>query len=130
MLDSVRRRAQPPMAAGLRFPVSAVVFLIVLASANRAGNTAAANVSDHDLQAKLSYCETCHGQSGRGFHGYYPIPRLAGQQPEYIQNQLQAFIEQRRTSNIMKNVAHVLSPPMVAALAAKFEALNPPPLGD
>ena len=86
-------------------------------------------VSEHEVQAKIDYCETCHGQSGRGFHGYYPIPRLAGQQPDYIENQLQAFIEQRRTSNIMKNVAHVLSPPMVTALAAKFEALNPPPLG-
>ena len=59
---------------------------------------------ERELQAKMAYCENCHGVSGRGFQGYYPIPRLAGQQPEYIKNQLQAFIERRRTNNIMFNV--------------------------
>jgi cytochrome c553 len=67
--------------------------------------------------------------SAQGFRGFYPIPRLAGQQPTYLENQLQAFIEHRRTNNVMFNVAHSLSPSMVAALAANFNALNPPPLG-
>jgi cytochrome c553 len=111
---------------GLNVAVFALAFMT---TAGRAASTGEAAVSEHELQAKLAYCETCHGQSGQGFHGYYPIPRLAGQQPEYLQNQLQAFIEKRRTNNIMFNVAHVLSPPMVEALAAKFESLNPPPLG-
>jgi cytochrome c553 len=71
----------------------------------------------------------CHGRSAQGFHGYFPIPRLAGQQPEYLKNQLQAFIEHRRTNNIMFNVAHSLSPAMMDTLAADFRALNPPPLG-
>ena len=66
---------------------------------------------------------------GQGFHGYYPIPRLAGQQPEYFENQLQAFVEHRRTNNIMFNVAHVLSPAMLAALAANFKNFDPKPLG-
>ena len=82
-----------------------------------------------DVQAKLAYCEVCHGVSAQGFHGYYPIPRLAGQQVEYLQNQLQAFIEHRRTNNIMFNVGHVLSPAMIAALTADFHDLNPKPLG-
>jgi cytochrome c553 len=107
----------------------AVLVAAAIAIAGRAGIAAPATVSERDLQAKLSYCETCHGASGQGFHGYYPIPRLAGQQPDYIANQLQAFIEHRRTNNIMFNVAHVLSPEMVAALAQKFHDLNPPPLG-
>ncbi len=81
------------------------------------------------VQAKLAYCEDCHGRSAQGFHGYFPIPRLAGQQPEYLRNQLEAFTERRRTNNIMFNVAHSLSPSMIAALAADFRALNPPPLG-
>jgi cytochrome c553 len=89
-----------------------------------------AAVSDHDLQAKMAYCKTCHGISGRGFRGgYYPIPRLAGQPVKYIENQLQAFIEHRRTNNIMFNVAHVLSPDMLTALAQSFHDLNPDPLG-
>ncbi len=82
-----------------------------------------------DVQAKLDYCKDCHGRSAQGFHGYFPIPRLAGQQPEYLKNQLQAFIEHRRTNNIMFNVAHSLSPAMVDALAADFREMNPPPLG-
>ena len=82
-----------------------------------------------DVQAKLAYCEDCHGPSGQGFHGYFPIPRLAGQQTEYLKNQLEAFVEHRRTNNIMFNVAHSLSPTMISALAADFRTLNPPPLG-
>ena len=88
-----------------------------------------AGVPKQELQAKLTYCEVCHGASGQGFHGYYPIPRLAGQQPEYFKNQLQAFIERRRTNNIMFNVAHVLSPAMLSALATDFKNFNPKPLG-
>ena len=57
------------------------------------------------------------------------MPRLAGQQAEYFENQLRAFIERRRTNPIMFNVAHVLSPSMLTALAAQFRALNPRPLG-
>ena len=57
------------------------------------------------------------------------MPRLAGQQPEYIENQLKAFIERRRTNPVMFNVAHVLNPAMVAALATYFGHLNPQPLG-
>lgn len=81
------------------------------------------------LPAKIAYCKDCHGPSAQGFLGYYPIPRLAGQQPEYLANQLRAFIEHRRTNNIMFNVAHSLSPSMISGLAATFRALNPPPLG-
>ena len=82
-----------------------------------------------DLQAKISYCKDCHGVSAQGYNGYYPIPRLAGQQPEYLENQLRAFIEHRRTNNIMFNVAHALSPAMLNALAAHFASLHPPPIG-
>ena len=81
------------------------------------------------FQAKLEYCKTCHGLSGQGYHGYYAMPRLAGQQPKYIENQLRAFIEHRRKNEIMANVAHSLSPSMLSALARHFRDLNPPPLG-
>jgi cytochrome c553 len=127
---SAARRRPFVRSAIVQLGVLATALTLAIGSAGGAENSgSSAAVSEHDLQAKIDYCETCHGQSGRGFHGYYPIPRLAGQQPEYIQNQLEAFTEHRRTNNIMFNVAHVLSPPMMTALAAKFEALNPPPLG-
>ena len=81
------------------------------------------------LEAKLEYCKTCHGMSGQGYLGYFPMPRLAGQQPEYIEAQLRAFIDRRRSNPVMRNVAHVLSPSMVTALAHHFRNLNPPPFG-
>jgi len=81
------------------------------------------------LEAKLEYCKTCHGLSGQGYLGWFPMPRLAGQQPEYIEAQLKAFIERRRANPVMRNVAHVLSPSMISALANHFQHLNPPPFG-
>jgi len=103
------------------------VLTFVLIVGARAEDTK--TVSKQDVQAKLAYCEVCHGVSAQGFRGYYPIPRLAGQQTEYLKNQLQAFVEHRRTNNIMFNVGHVMSPAMIAALTANFNELNPKPLG-
>jgi cytochrome c553 len=93
------------------------------------GANAQVGFSQQELQAKLAYCKTCHGLSGQGYRGANPMPRLAGQQTEYLENQLRAFIERRRTNPIMNNVAHVLSPNMITALAAHFKDLNPKPLG-
>jgi cytochrome c553 len=113
--------------AGLAQTCRAALFGLICATAAHAEDAKA--VSQKDVQAKLAYCEVCHGVSAQGFRGYYPIPRLAGQQIEYLQNQLQAFVERRRTNNIMFNVGHVMSPAMIAALAANFKELNPKPLG-
>jgi cytochrome c553 len=88
-----------------------------------------AGVAGSEFQKKSAYCETCHGLSARGFVGTNPMPRLAGQQPTYIKNQLQAFIDRRRLNPVMGNVAHVLSPAMVDALATHFKDLDPPPYG-
>jgi len=102
--------------------------VVAIAGAAHADDRAAA--ADGSVQAKLSYCKDCHGPSAQGYHGFYPIPRLAGQQPEYLENQLQAFIEHRRTNNIMFNVAHALSTGMKSALAQHFRDLNPKPAAD
>jgi cytochrome c553 len=108
-------------------PSLAAIFLIGSAMSGRAEEARA--VSPRDLQAKINYCKTCHGINGQGFRGAYPMPRLAGQQTEYLENQLQAFIERRRTNPVMFNVAHVLSPEMLKGLGAHFKDLTPKPLG-
>ena len=66
----------------------------------------------------------------------YLIPRLAGQQVEYIENELKGFAERKRVSkelpaatNVMFNVGHVLSSAMVKALAVPFHDLNLAPVG-
>ena len=107
----------------------AAILATAFAAASRAEESSTDTPTKQEIEAKFDYCRTCHGVSGQGFRGYYPMPRLAGQQPEYLENQLRAFIERRRTNPVMFNVAHVLSPSMVAALAAHFRDLNPKPLG-
>jgi cytochrome c553 len=101
----------------------------MVVSAAQAKDKEASVTSAQELKAKTDYCKTCHGVSGQGFRGAFPMPRLAGQQPEYLKNQLSAFIERRRTNPVMFNVAHVLSPPMLTALSTYFRDLNPKPLG-
>jgi cytochrome c553 len=116
------------LVVGARAMLRSAVFAFVVTGAAHAENPEKTAVPARELQAKMAYCENCHGVSAQGFHGYYPIPRLAGQQPEYVKNQIQAFIEHRRTNNIMFNVSHVLSPAMVDALTTSFQNLNPKPL--
>jgi cytochrome c553 len=107
-----------------------IAALAILASAPVvAEDKGGAAVPAQALKAKTDYCKTCHGIDAQGFRGTAPMPRLAGQPPEYIANQLQAFIERRRTNPVMSNVAHVLSPAMVTALSEYFQHLNPKPLG-
>jgi cytochrome c553 len=107
----------------------AAILAVAFTAAGRAEESRTDTVSKQELQAKAAYCKTCHGVSGQGFRGAFPMPRLAGQQPEYIENQLLAFTERRRTNPVMFNVAHVLGPSMIAALASHFKDLNPKPLG-
>ena len=85
--------------------------------------------AENAVEAKIGYCQDCHGHLGQGYRGYYPIPRLAGQQVEYIKNQLSAFIERRRTNNIMFSVAHVLRPAEMTVIATKFHSFDPGPIG-
>ncbi|WP_245452850.1 c-type cytochrome [Bradyrhizobium sp. C9] len=103
----------------IRAAILAAALSMSLPVASRAG----------ELQAKLDYCKTCHGLSGQGYRGYFPMPRLAGQQQEYLENQLRAFVERRRINPIMANVAHALSPSMVSGLSSHFQHLNPKPIG-
>ena len=111
----------------LRWAVTTAILAIVVSASSRAEEKA--DFSQHAFDAKVTYCKTCHGVSGQGFRGTVPIPRLAGQQPQYIKNQLGAFIERRRENKYMYSVAHVLSPAMQDALAKYFYGLKAAPIG-
>ncbi len=113
--------------AGLRQTLLAAMLALGLPAAAHAEERGAA--APGGLEAKLEYCKTCHGLSAQGYRGWFPMPRLAGQQPQYIENQLRAFTERRRTNPIMANVSHALSPAMIAALAAHLKNLDPRPIG-
>jgi cytochrome c553 len=117
------------LTAGSLLALSLAIVAIAFSATGRALARDRSAVSRGAVEAKISYCKDCHGPSAQGYRGFYPIPRLAGQQPEYLENQLRAFVERRRPNPIMSNVAHVLKPAMISALAAKFHALNPRPIG-
>jgi cytochrome c553 len=114
---------------GPQLALQTAIVIIGLSAAGWADAREKPGGSKEGFEAKIAYCQDCHGPSGQGYRGFFPIPRLAGQQVQYIQNQLQAFVERRRKNAIMLNVAHVLSPAMIAALAAKFHDFNPQPVG-
>ena len=110
--------------SSLRLALLTALLAIVFSATGRPDDGGAITSPRQGPQAKLEYCKTCHGLSGQGYYGYFPIPGLAGQQPKYLENQLRAFIERRRTNPVMFNVAHSLSPSMVATLAAHFRNLD------
>jgi len=116
---------------GVRLPLlrSMALFAMVFSTSGFAEEPKPEAPSKAEIDAKLTYCKTCHGLSAQGFRGANPMPRLAGQQPEYVRNQLEAFIERRRTNPVMFNVAHVLRPGMLEALSESFKDLNAKPLG-
>jgi cytochrome c553 len=113
----------------LQFAFGVVIFAAVFYAAAHADDKGMVAGARQDFQAKVEFCKTCHGLSGQGYHGYFPMPRLAGQQTKYFENQLRAFVERRRANPIMYGVARSLSPSMVAALAAHFRDINPAPFG-
>ncbi|HLG80813.1 MAG TPA: c-type cytochrome [Bradyrhizobium sp.] len=113
----------------LRAALLALVLIVAGSVVVRGDEGVVAVRAGGGFEAKLDYCKTCHGLSAQGYRGYFPMPRLAGQQPQYIENQLRAFIERRRTNPIMANVAHALNPSMIAALASHFHHLDPKPIG-
>jgi len=106
----------------LRLALQAAILAIVFCAPARADDRGS-------VQAKLEYCKICHGLSGQGYRGYLTMPRLAGQQPRYLENQMRAFLDHRRASAVMSGVARSVSPSMVAALANHFRDLNPGPMG-
>jgi cytochrome c553 len=106
----------------------AASFIVLFSvSAVRAEDSKPAAISAQAIQAKVAFCKTCHGLSGQGFLGAQPIPRLAGQQPDYIAYELTALKEHRRTDPFMNEVVKGLTPEMIKAVSTHFKDLNPPP---
>ena len=114
-----RREARKMKAVRLRVALTAALAFFLAATAGHQAQAGAGGI-----EAKFEYCTTCHGPSAQGFRGFYAMPRLAGQQPQYIENQLHAFLERRRLNPVMANVAHGITPDMIPALAAHMSALK------
>lgn len=117
-------------AVSLQLALRSAILAIAFATAAHAEDKGTAAVSKQAVEAKIKYCEMCHQPSGQGFDlGYYPIPQLGGQWPDYTIRQLQAFDKGTRVNRIMLHVAHSLSPAMQEALADDFSDFTPKPFG-
>ncbi len=106
---------------GLKLVVQAAALAIFLPAAAHAG----------DVSAKLELCQSCHNLSFQGYSGYVVVPRLAGQTPEYITNQLKAFAERKRERGMFFNIArtHRVPAGMQDALARRFQNMHGKPIG-
>ena len=67
-------------------------------------------------------CASCHGAKGEGMQ---QVPRLAGQHAAYTVKQLMVFqsTDERPEGNVMKNIAHGLTPENMKSVAAYLEAI-------
>jgi cytochrome c553 len=126
-----RRAGRIARALGARLALQMALMIAVAGTAVCADDMERAGARSSGVRAKAEYCTDCHGLSGQGYVGYLVMPRLAGQQTEYLENQLRAFAEHTRQRNFLINMGrvHGLSPGMRAALAAHFRELNPRPFG-
>jgi len=85
----------------------------------------------HAESPAVRNCTWCHGA---GAQGYAPAPRLAGQRPLYIENQLASFGAHTRDNPFSKQymwgAAANLSPQRKHDLATYFSALSPKAAND
>jgi cytochrome c553 len=111
-------------AGGLKIVMQAAVLAIFMPAAVHAS----------DVDEKLGYCRNCHGKHYEGFTGYYIAPRLAGQQAEYLENQLKAIGKHTRNDpNAKRFMWPVLThgtPDIWPHIAKRLSAVDAPPAAD
>jgi len=99
--------------------VAAGLGLAALAPAAFAQNVA----SNADAaKNKISMCVGCHGIVGyrTAYPEVYPVPKIGGQQPEYILNALKEYRSGARWHPSMRAIAGGLSEQDMADLAAYY----------
>ncbi len=109
------------------------IVLIVFSAASRADDKSRPAFSQQELEAKIRYCKDCHGESGQGFRGHYPIPRLAGQTVPYLESKFQHIVEHKQNSptaeTFMVPVLGSVEATMRRSIATHFSGLDPAPAG-
>jgi cbb3-type cytochrome c oxidase subunit III len=101
-----------------------IAILVILSSAVSSFAGDVENVSLGDRLAKTN-CTWCHGPSAQGFA---TAPKLAGQQPQYLENQLMKFYNHTRNGPLsqqyMWGAAATLDPKTARDLADYFSTLD------
>jgi cytochrome c553 len=116
--------------SSLKSAVPAAIFVIAFSFGAQAKERVARHQHNANVGGKIGYCTDCHGSSGQGYRGYYPIPRIAGQTTEYLESQLRAFVDRSRGRSIPINMArvHGVGSSTRMSVASHFQGLNPRPL--
>jgi len=84
------------------------------------GLPAHAQPTDPNLGRNLAAaCANCHGTSGVSLPG---MPALAGQQKDYLVQQMQEFKSGKRPATIMHQIARGYTDQQIEALASYFAA--------
>lgn len=69
---------------------------------------------------KIAMCTGCHGQSAQGRAS---IPKLAGQQPDYLEQQLLNFKNRSRKGGAMNSIASALTEQDIKEISAYLSTL-------
>ena len=85
-----------------------------------------ASMNPVSIASVLAVCVTCHGLHGEGSTD--GVPRLAGQNAEYLSHALSMFREGTRASAIMQPIARILGDEEIAQLADHFSKQHAPPV--
>ncbi len=117
----------------LQLVLGAAVLAVIFPAASRSEETAHA-IARADLEAKIHYCKDCHGQSGQGFSGAYPVPRLAGQTVAYLESKFEVITEHKQDNptaeTFMVPVLGSVDPVIRRGVASHFSNLDPAPASD
>jgi len=105
----------------------AVFALVALAVAACGGTDPEIGGVTSTVAGTLHICEACHGRDGRSISPTFP--RLAGQQKDYIVEQLKAYRDKTRADphapTYMWGPAARLSDPTIDAIADYYSSHNP-----
>ena len=77
-----------------------------------------------NIKTGLPACASCHGPDGQGNH-LANYPKLAGQQPQYIIDQMAAFKQKARPGPAMADIAQIITDQELQAVANYISGLSP-----
>lgn len=103
-----------------------VVLAVGLFCASAQAEDAAIKGDPQAARSKVSMCIGCHGIPGykASFPEVYHVPKIAGQNAEYIVTALQDYASGARAFPSMEAVAQSLSPQDMADVAAYYSSLK------
>jgi cytochrome c553 len=103
-----------------------VIARIVAAASVLLASHATSVLADPAAQLEASTCTVCHGMHGEGAPG--GVPRLAGQNADYINHALSSFKTGARASSIMQPIARNLDDMEIRQFADYFSSQRAPRL--